>query len=408
MLLEVFSLDMKWILQIFSVNMLSKVIVGLVGAVLIHFMAPPEYASYTFALACVALMTELLTSTFNTIYIAGYERLGLAKEAGSFLGVQLWAALALILVTLPLRPFPAPVYVSVVALCVANILSEFTRAVFRQELRFTQFATVQVVRSLAYVATLLPLVLFVRYGLAAWHALLVQATSLLIVFWFVVRRSLDYAGLLRMRQIIRLGRLVLFGDYRYLLGYSVTLAIVAQVDVFVLRALTDDLQLSTYGSAFRYYGILALALGSVNAVFLPVIQKIGYKKDLDSLYRKHLKMCLVFGPLTVLGAVLAQWVIPWVDTGRYPDAVMVFRLLAASSVISFVFSPHVSLVIRFEDFRFLFLNSCAGLVLCAVLNYFGALKLGAVGSAAATLVTWAFINISTYFRAQRYRTMLPD
>lgn len=70
--------------------------------------------------------------------------------------------------------------------------------------------------------------------------------------------------------------------------------------------------------------------------------------ELEDVFRKHRKMILLFFPPVLLAIWLSQWIIPWVDARKYPDAVAVFLILAISAMIAFAFSPYVNLVMRFK------------------------------------------------------------
>ena len=165
--------------------------------------------------------------------------------------------------------------------------------------------------------------------------------------------------------------------------------------------LGDNSMLATYGSAFRYYSILSLALGSVHVVLLPMIQQASNDQELFEVFAKHKKMILMFIPAVLLAGWLAQWAIPFIDNGKYPGAVLSFRILCVSAIISFAFSPHVNLIMRFERFRFLFYLICIALALNAAINMLLIPKFGAAGVAFATLISAAAVNIPIYFQSKR-------
>src|SRR6476620_11371626 len=89
---------MKSIVQVFSFDVVAKVISGAISILLIRYMSEGEYARYLVALSLVAVATGTLAASFNRIYVVGYERLKLAKMTSSFLGLQLLIIAVLALV----------------------------------------------------------------------------------------------------------------------------------------------------------------------------------------------------------------------------------------------------------------------------------------------------------------------
>ncbi len=396
----------KSIFQVFSFHLISKVLVGLGGVILIHFMPEVEYARYTLILAVVTFSTEFLASSFNQIYIVGYQRLGLKEFSSSFLGLQIWGILILVIVLFPLSGFLDGLYWVASFLVVITCLSEFSKTYFQRELRFFVFSMIEVARASVFGCSLLALAYIVRDDLKTWQVLLVQAMTLLTVFVVVFVKYLNMNELFKFRKIIHLAVTVGKEEYRYVFGYFAVLALFSQLDVFMLRAMASDLELATYGSAFRYYSLLLIALTAVHRVLLPSIQQVQNTADLQSIFRKYRKFLLVFSLVVLLGAWISQWIIPLIDTGKYPSAVIVFRILAISSIISFAFSPHVNLLLRFEDFRFLFCLICVAVLLNVTLNSVLIVKLGAVGAAIATLIAFGCLNGAVFLRGRVYRNVL--
>lgn len=399
---------MKPILQVFSFDVVGKLAMGLGGVLLIRFMAEGEYARYTFALAVVAMVAQTLVSGFNRIYIVGYQTLGLAGGAASFLGLQLLGIGALVLLTIPVMELARGTYWFVVALVITTCLSEFPKTFFQQELRFLHFSLIELARVLVFVASLLVLIVLLRDRLQAWQVLLTQSAALAAVFFVCFRKHLDLARLLQVREAARLAFAIVRGEYRWLFGYFFVLALFAQVDVFMLRAMTNDRALAAYGSAFRYYGLLLMALSNVQVVLVPVIQGAQSVAQMEEAFTRHRELVWLFAPLVFLGAVSAQWLMPWIDRGKYPEAVLIFRILAASAVLSFAFSPHVNVIMRFEEFRFLFVLVCLALLIVVALNLVLVPPLAGVGAAIATLIAFACINGPVFVKARRLmRAMAP-
>jgi O-antigen/teichoic acid export membrane protein len=291
------------------------------------------------------------------------------------------------------------IVISIIAAC----FSDFGKTIFQQELAFFKFSIIEFSRTVCFGVSLVGIMYYLRYNLKAWHPIFLQAVSMFIVFFVALRRRFRVSGLFKVKDSLFLGSSILKGDYRYLFGYFVLVALFVQVDVFMLKAIGVEIDLATYGAAFRYYALVSLGLGAVHVVLLPLIQKVRSRGELEGIFARHLRMVLVFGVAVLFCAWVSKWIIPWVDKGKYPDAVLVFRILAISAIISFAFSPHANLIFRFEDFKFLFTLICISLALSVGLNYFFIPILGAIGSAIASLIAYCCINGTIYVRARKFR-----
>ena len=286
-------------------------------------------------------------------------------------------------------------------LCFLHVFLNLPKRFFQQNLQFIKFSLVEIARSGLFFLGICGLIFFFRSNMKAWQTLTVQCIAMLIIFFIVFRKWIDLRKLFNFTNIYQLSKQILNGPYRYLLGYFVVLALLSQIDVFILKFRSNEYQLATYGSALRYYTLLILALNAVHAVFLPVLQKIKTRNEMDTFFRKQQKLLLFFIPIVLLGAWLSQWLIPIIDMGKYPGAVMAFRILAVSSIISLTFSPHASLVIRFEDFKFLLFLSCTILPLAVLLSFLLITKYGATGAAISNLVDYGVLNIVNFCRARQ-------
>jgi O-antigen/teichoic acid export membrane protein len=241
------------------------------------------------------------------------------------------------------------------------------------------------------------LLLELEYGIRAWHVITVQAAALALVSAVAIWRYVAPA------PSAPFPKAMLRPQHGYLLGYFIVLALFSQVDIFMLKALADADTLASYASAARYYQLLSLALGAVHAVILPSMQAADSSPALDDLFRKHSWLLAAFAPVVAACAVLATWVLPWVDLGRYPDSVPTFQILCVSAVVSFAFSPHVNLVFTQRRFRFLFLLIVSALAINMALNAALIPLMGERGAAIATLVGSACVTIPIFVLSRQLR-----
>lgn len=392
---------MKAVFQVFSFDLASKVLLGILGVLLIRYLPQAEYAAYTLALSLVAFSSQSLVASFNRIYIVAYQKLRLKNTEMAFFALQLLLIAGLVLLGTPLSFALGSLYWVIAALAAANCFSEFSKTFFQQDLKFFTFSLIEFFRSLLFFCCTLLLIYLQQHELTAGAILLIQTAALLGVSWWAIGKKLTRLKGAGFSEIARFSTEIMKGEYRYLFAYFFILGLFTQTDIFMLGILGDDSMLATYGSAFRYYSILSLALGSVHVVLLPLIQKASNDRELFALFARHKKMILMFIPAVLLAGWFAQWFIPFVDNGKYPGAVLCFRILCVSAILSFAFSPHVNLVMRFERFRFLFLLICIALALNVAINMLLIPEFGAAGVAFATLISAAAVTIPIYFQSKK-------
>lgn len=399
---------MKRFAQVLSADVISKALVGIASIALIRYMPTAEYAALTFAIALATVGGQVLAAGFNRIYILGFESFRLGERIVPYLAAQLWLLLALAAAAAPFVPLLETSYVLILMLAIGLVLSEFAKTYYQRQFAFGRFSAIELGRSMAYAVGIGALIALFGAGLRAEPVLAVQGLALVGAFAISLGARLPWRRLLDFTATKAVLREVLLGPFSVLLLYFSVVAVFSQIDIIMLRAIATELQLASYGSAFRYYALLMLALGAAHAVLLPAVQGAGNREALDRLYRQHFRLLLFFTPAVLLGAWASGWILPWIDQGRYPDAVPAFRILCASAVISFACSPHVNFLMKLHRFRillYLVLTGLSGafLLLLVLIPY-----AGAVGAAWVTLIASASVNVPIFILAYRLRAKLQE
>lgn len=399
---------MKRFFQVLSFDVLAKVVLGLVSLALIRYMPVEQFAGFTLAVSVATLAAQALAGGFNRIYVVGFETLSLAGRASAFLGFQLTLVAVVAMAGVLVADALNSLYPAALALALGIVLSEFAKTYYQRELRFGRYSAIEVGRAAGQALGVGLLIVVYRDTLGAAPVIWIQAAALALSFAVALAAVMRWTEVFAPAAIARVARTVLLGPYGYLLAYFAVLAVFSQIDVLMVKALAGEHTLATYGSALRYYGLLSLALGAVHAVLLPAIQRAATAADLRRLYREHFRLVLLFAPAVLLGAWLAGWILPWVDGGRYPDAVAAFRVLAASAIVSFAFSPHVNLLLKRGRFRFLFLLIIAASAVAFAANLVLIPRFGAPGAALGTAIASACANVSFFLLARRLMHTVGD
>jgi O-antigen/teichoic acid export membrane protein len=394
---------MRHFVQVLSFDILAKLALGAVTIALIRFMPVEEYALLTFAVSAAGLAAQIFSAGVNRIYIVGFDRHALADRVEALLALQLIGVAAVALLATPFASSFKGIYHAAAVLAGAMVISEFSKTYYQRELRFARYSGIEIARTAAQGVAVGALLLAFGDGLDAVAVVWAQAGALTLAFCAALCPVLRWRRLANVSSVRALVRDIAAGPYALLFAYFSIVAVFSQLDVVMVRWLADDQVLASYGAALRYYALLSLALGAVHAVLLPAIQQAHSGQELDRLYAQHFRLVLVFAPLVVLAGVLAGWVMPWVDHGRYPDSVTAFRVLAISAVVSFGFSPHVNLLMKLERFRFLVALVALALGVNVVMLLLLVPRYGSIGASVGMLIAAACVTIPIYFESRRLR-----
>lgn len=397
------------IAQVFSADVVSKFMLGVTALLSIRYITDPaQYALFTLAISAVTLTSQVLASSFNTIFVVAADKLGLAEGPARFLSFQMLSVLLLAALALPLAPRVGWVYPLGVLLALGYCMSEFSKSQSQHALDFRRFTRIELTRSGLFLTGQIALIVAAGFRLMAWEVLAVQCASLWIVFALFMRRRVNARQILDVRAGFDVASTVLRSPFRLLFVQSALVAVLMQLDVWMLKALASTHAVATYGSAYRYYTLAMMVSASMWAILLPVVQRASRADDLDALFRKQLRVLAMVAPVVLALAAAAQWWIPLIDAGRYPGAVPVFRILAVSALLSVAFSPHMSVLLRFEDFRFTVGAALGAVGVALALHWTLIPRFQEVGAAVATLCAFLVLNGCAFLRSRHHRARLRE
>ena len=394
------------VILVLLTDLASKLLLGLIWLLLIRYMSAKEFALLTLATSVATVASQTLGSSINRIYIL--DRSGAVHgDPGPLVLFQAGALILLGIAGLPfVEGLPGIAYPLTVLLALGMLLSDFGKTMYQKQLNFSTFSLIELARSALVSATLIALILQEGAAARAWQVIAVQAVALWLLSLIVIRCHIDLRKSLDFRRGMALLRPVLGNGHGYLFGYFFALAFFSQIDIFLIKVLSDQATLASYGSAARYYQLLSLALAAVHAVFLPTMQQLETPAATNAFLGRHIRMLLVFAPIVLACALAAPWLLPWIDLGRYPAAVPTFQILCLSVIISFAFSPHVNLVFIHRRFRFLLVLIVVALAVNVGLGMMLIPDYGGRGAAVATLAASASVTVPIYILSRRLRKSL--
>jgi O-antigen/teichoic acid export membrane protein len=399
-----------WLAQVYSGDVLSKIILASMGVVLIRGMKLEDYARYTITFAAISLVVQVLSSSVNRIYILSEHEANLTvfrdeeETAAGFWAAQMCVVgvLAAILATVWASQ---PVFWLAVWTVLASCSVEFAKAYHQRKLSFARFAYLELARS-GFCFAGIALVFASQGSISLAEVLSVQAAALTIVFSAGVYHARSYWKRIAWRRTIRLLRSVAQGSQRWLLAHALCITILLQSDVALLQWWCDDLQVATFGAAMRFAAILSLALNAVHTVLLPSAVSLREEVARRTLLQRHRRTLPLFALIVASGTIAMHAIMPRIDQGRYPDAVFVLDVLAVGAVISFALSPYFHVLAAHKDYRFLAVAAFAGIAVDIAMNSLLVPSNGAIGAAFSMVVATSFVNGAMFFRAL-FATEMP-
>jgi O-antigen/teichoic acid export membrane protein len=392
---------LRSITQVFSYSLVANAFGALATIVIIRMMSPVQFAEYSMVLAIISVLESTVVSAFNRIFIVGYGRFNIDKDMGAFFATQILVLTVIWISIWSFKSTTVVLYILALFLALALCSTEFLRSSYQRSLRFNRFSQVLLVRSVLVFVSVVVIVMFSGTHIQAWQAILAQALAAFAVAVPLIIKKKMLNNFFHLNKAFKIIRLIFAGEYTYLFVYLFVLAFFSQLSVFMLNMFSDKQNLATYGSAFRYYGFLIIALSSVKAVYIPVIQNAEAWTDINRIFRKHRNLILLSLPVFILGCLISVWFIPWIDQGKYPEAPIVFQILAMSALVSFIFSPHVTVLMKSERFLFLMVLIIIGFFLNVIINYLLIPNYGALGAACSTLIAYGFVNSGIFIYSRK-------
>lgn len=249
-------------------------------------------------------------------------------------------------------------------------------------LKFTRGGAIGVSRSAAILAASLA----AAFGLVESGALVAAVTAGAVL----AVAAVTCAPLVR-QTVVAPARAALGGSFSreagWLTVYYLASAGFAYAGIFIVASLLDESAVASYGASLRY---IAIILGPVPAL-LAVLRVRTSQHDMVDSARNQAKMIvswvrraiLPVGAATGLAALLAPFLIPLLDGGRYPDSVPIFQLLLLPALVNYTTMPGPNLMMTQRRYRLLAIVYAVALVALVALGVVAAEAAGVIAVAGA-------------------------
>jgi O-antigen/teichoic acid export membrane protein len=388
----------KTLAKILTCEIVTKVFVAVINFLIIRFMSYQRYSVYSIGGNTISLMTSIVTSSFNRIFIVGQFDDNFSTS--SFLTFQTLIVACFSVLLLPIHKIYEGTFVFVVLIIVSQIFFAFTKTYFQRQLQFREYYFAELFRIVVYFVWFVVYVWLYREKISVEMVLVIQFISFTMGYLIFGAKLVKLPELLSIEKSIYIVKKIVFSEYNYVFCYFICVAVLMNMDVFMLRFLDNVYQVAVFSAGFRYYALLSVSLRSVHTLLLPLVQKVDNREDLEIIVKKHFEVVRVFCAIIVLAIILSIWVIPVIDGGKYPESIRVFQVLAVASLISFAFSPHTNIVMKYSKFKFMFFLEIFGIFTHVILNVVMIPRFHAVGAAVVNLTVYSYVNYRIFKKSR--------
>lgn len=185
----------------------------------------------------------------------------------------------------------------------------------------------------------------------------------------------------------------------WLILYCLFLSLFTQMDIFMVSALLDTDMLANYGVANKYYSLLLTLLPPIMTVLKVRTARADIIDDMSR--QKDYIINWIRGTtpvVTLIAAVVgicAQFVFPVVNGAQYSASIPAFQILCVGVVFSYIFAPNVGMLITMRREKTLCLLGVFTCMANIAGNYWLIPIFGINAAALTTVISNAFINISS-------------
>ena len=379
---------------------IAKSVIGLVVSMLTaRYLGPANYGTINYAASIVAFVTPIMYLGLNGTLV--HELVKRPEKEGEVLGTSIcMCALS-------------------ACLCVLGVISFSILANGNERdtvIVCALYSTLLLFQSVDIIAYWFQAKLLSKYhalaSVAAYLCISAYRVVLLItgksVYWFALSNALDYLILSALSVLIysSIGgqRLkfsfstarALFANSRYYIVSNLMVTIFAQTDKIMLKLMLDSYTAGIYSAAISCSGMTAFVFSAIIDSFRPEI--LGNKAQNQTGYMENLKLLYC----VVIYLSLLQCIVLSVGSGlivnllfgsAYAAAAPVLAVVAWYTTFSYIGAIRNIWILAEGKHKYLWIINLSGAVANVVLNFALIPVWGAIGAAAASLITQIFTNI---------------
>lgn len=370
-----------------------------VGVITARYLGPGNYGLVTYGAAWVAFFTAFSSLGTNSVIVKEFvdHPDAQGETIGSVLLLRLAASLLSVLLILSVVfvvDRGETLTITVVLLCSLGL-------VFHIFETFIYWFQAQYKSKITALATLTAYICMSAYKII----LLIQGKD---VRWFAFATSVDYIavavflwiaykkhGGAPLRFSLNRAKAILGSSYHYILS-GMMVAIYGQTDKLMLKQMLNESEIGYYSAAVAICGMWTFVLKAIIDAMYPTIIRL-HGKDHEAFMRKTRQLYgIVFYVsmlVSVLFMVLGEFAVRLLYGEAYAPAGGVLKVITWYTAFSYLGVARNAWIVSEGKQKYLKYMYFGAAVINVGLNYFCIPVWGAVGAAAASLVTQVFTSI---------------
>lgn len=382
------------LVKVFIGENLSKVILLIVNVLLISMMTVSEYAKFTLLFSVTMLGSQLACAAIERLYIVDYvEFAPYAKSA-------LFASLAICLVGVLIYIYASVTLIESMVVCgamIATSLQQFRRIKYQQRQYFGFYAASDLIKSSIWFLGVVS-VFYIWGQLTAIIALsvLIIASSVSLISMPRVPVDDFMAPKYNCAKVLR----VLTNNLDVYV-YTLLAAILPYMAVLLANQTENENLIATYGAAMRFQAITASIIQVFNVVFLPKISTAVAIGQGAVFLRSSLKKMPIMSVVLLMVIIFVSYLIPYVDGGKYPDAVFVYIVLSGCSWMSLISVSSINYLLANHAYRLILVAMVSGLMTLVISSSIFEMYSPKFGIAYASLLGYMVVSSFLLFCALR-------
>lgn len=386
-----------WLISGKLIQMLLSFVVSVLTA---RYLGSSNFGIINYANAYVAFFTAFCTLGINSVIIKEFA------DAPEQQGETIGSAIGLRLISSVLS---AVMIVAIVSIVDRNEHTTIVVALLCSvSLIFQAFDTFNYWFQSRYASKVTAIVTLVGY-----LVITVYKVILLIlqknVMWFSASAAVDYACIAALLYVayrksggpklafsLKRGKMLLGKSYHYILS-GMMVAIYGQTDKIMLKHMLDESAVGLYSLATSICGLWTFVLAAIIDSMYPTIIQLHAKKERVLFEKKNRQLYAIVIYVSVFVGVMfllfGEWAIGLLYGQEYVGAAAPLKVVTWYTIFSYLGVARNAWIVCENKQKYLKYMYFAAAIINIVLNYLMIPHWGAVGAAAASLITQIFTSI---------------
>lgn len=389
-------INAQWMIAGRMVQMVLSLVVGMIST---RYLGPSNYGLVSYGQALTNFFMSICTLGINSVIIK--EFVDKPNEIGRSLGSSLFlrcisSVMALCLVcgiSSLLNPRELQTNL-VVFLCAISLL-------------FHPFDTIKYWFQYKYLSKVTALITFLAYLITSIYKIILLILGK-DVYWFALATAMDYACLAvfliiayrkhegqKFEISIARGREILGRSYHYILS-GMMVAIYSQTDKLMLKHLLGKESVGYYTTAVTICGMWTFVLTAIIDAMYPAILE-SFSKNKKEFDKKNRQLYMIVFYISMFASILflifGKMIVKLLYGEAYMPAVAPLKVITWYTTFSYFGVARGAWMVSYNYQKYLKYMYIGAAIINALVNVVLIPKFGAVGAAAASLLTQIFTSV---------------